>query len=225
MESQSRMGLRLRPKVVAQKHFFLASPDAAPIGPTLELSGMCIVLGLLGVGLVSASTLTLPAQEMGDAMPQSIGVLGVGTIGSAVVRGLLGAPTGHLKVVPSFVLFDPTPAKAKALVAEFPRSNVSVATSDQEVLDRVKCVILALPGSVAEHVIISLKFHQQQVVSLVAAIKLPRLQQLLGPAVDAAIAVRACACACACVYDRVRPRATVRPCACDRAHVTVRMRP
>ena len=71
-------------------------------------------------------------------MPTSIGVVGVGTIGSALVRGLLAEPA--LPVVPSFVLFDTNSSKPTALKNEFPNRNVSVVTSDQEVLDKVGCV-------------------------------------------------------------------------------------
>jgi pyrroline-5-carboxylate reductase len=125
-----------------------------------------------------------------NAFPESIGVVGVGTIGSAVVRGLLGAPAGHLSRVPSFVLYDTNATKASALKAEFPQANVSVAASDQEVVSKVACVILALPGKVAEPVIKTLNFPQgQHVISLIAAIKLPDLQKLIGKGVDTAIAV------------------------------------
>jgi pyrroline-5-carboxylate reductase len=63
-----------------------------------------------------------------------------------------------------------------------------VYNSDQAVLDGTTCVIIALPGKVAERVIKSLTFRGDlQVVSLVAAIKLVELQAITNA--NAAIAV------------------------------------
>jgi pyrroline-5-carboxylate reductase len=141
------------------------------------------------------TTVLLQQQALGldnkaDDLPLSIGIMGVGTIGSAVVRGLLGAPAGHLPHVPSFVLFDTNTTKTENLKKEFPTSDVTIANNNQQLLDKAACVVIALPGSVAEPVIKSLMFSQgQQVISLVAAIKYPILQQILGPSVDATVAV------------------------------------
>lgn len=135
-----------------------------------------------------ASAAAAHAAE-GDALPATIGIVGVGTIGSAVARGLLGAPEGLLPHTPEFVLSPRNAEKAAALEKEFP-DLVRIADSDQGVVDSVDCVVLALPGSVADSVVGSLKFRQgQQVVSLIAAITLARLRELLGPSVDAALAL------------------------------------
>jgi hypothetical protein len=75
-----------------------------------------VLVGLLAIQ--ASSTLTV-------SLPTSIGVVGVGTIGSATVRGLLSAP--GLPHVPSFVLYDINMTKAEVLKAEFPKANVSVA--------------------------------------------------------------------------------------------------
>lgn len=136
-----------------------------------------------------ALLLALPPSLAAGApsdLPPSIGVMGVGTIGSAVVRGLLSAPAGHLPHVPSFVLFDTNASKAAAFKAEFPGSDVSVATSDQEVIDEAACIILALPGGTAKGIIASLKFAKdKQVISLISAIHLSDLQHLVPAAVIA----------------------------------------
>lgn len=124
-----------------------------------------------------------------DAMPKSIGIVGVGTIGSALVRGILSAPIGHLPFVPTFVLSPRDADNSAALKKEFPNS-ARIAGSDQEVVDGADCVVLALPGSVAVQIIQTLKFRdEQQVISLIAAVKFPQLQALLGPKVDCTLAV------------------------------------
>lgn len=119
-------------------------------------------------------------------MPKTIGVVGCGTIGSGVVRGLLSGPA--LPSTPIFVL-SPQGSKVAALLKEFPDS-VTIATDDQAVLDAVDCLVIGLPGSVAITVLSSLKFRAgQKVISLVSAVKLAPLQSLVGAAVDCTIAV------------------------------------
>jgi len=121
-----------------------------------------------------------------DALPKSIGVVGVGTIASAFVRGILGA---HLPYIPRFVLSPRDAKKAAELKKEFPDS-VSIAEDDQKVIDTVDCVVLALPGSVAVNVLKNLTFHEeQQVVSLIAAIKFELLQDILGSRVNCTVAI------------------------------------
>merc|ERR1740121_2545100 len=83
------------------------------------------------------------------ALPRVVGVVGVGTIGSATVRGLLGSPAGALPFLPDFVLSPRNAEKSRALKAEFP-SKVRIAEGDQEVVGAVDCVIVALPAGVAE---------------------------------------------------------------------------
>ncbi len=143
---------------------------------------------VLACALHSALAVGAHGYDDNDAFPAGIGLIGVGTIGSALVRGLLSEPS--LPTVPSFVLFDVNATKAFSIQKEFPSRNVTVAASSQDVLDSVPTVVLAIPGSVAEQVISGLSFSaSQQVISLVVAIKYPKLQALLGPSVDAAMAV------------------------------------
>eukprot|EP00929_Paragymnodinium_shiwhaense_P009561 TRINITY_DN113787_c0_g1_i1.p1 TRINITY_DN113787_c0_g1~~TRINITY_DN113787_c0_g1_i1.p1 ORF type:complete len:298 (-),score=40.55 TRINITY_DN113787_c0_g1_i1:387-1280(-) len=130
-----------------------------------------------------------PQGLVDDDLPRSIGIVGVGTIGSSVAYGLLGAPAGHLPHVPSFVLSPRDAQKAAALKKAFPDS-VRIATSNQEVLDGVDCVVLALPGSVAAEVIKSLKFRKGlRVISLIAAVNYTELGNLVGPDADITLAL------------------------------------
>ena len=151
----------------------------------MAMRSLSSLLLLLAVSSVF-SAMTDPTGN--DAFPTSIGVLGVGTIGSALVRGLLAEPS--LPIVPSIVLFDVNATKSLELKEEFPNREIMVASSGQGVVDSATTIVLALPGGVAESVIQGLDFHDgQQVLSLVVAIKYPTLIALLGPKVDAAMAV------------------------------------
>lgn len=124
---------------------------------------------------------------MPEALPQTIGVIGVGTIASAVVRGLC-APGGP-SPTPTFVLSPRGAAQAAALAAEFPEF-CRIASSNQEVVDAVECVILAVLPKQAEEVLSSITFKEgQRVLSLIATVKLLRLQELAKPAQECAIAV------------------------------------
>lgn len=141
-------------------------------------------------GAVAGFVAGASAGDAGE-LPKSIGILGVGTIGSALARGVLGSPSGHLPggFVPDFVLSPRNAEKAAALKAEFPTS-VHIADDNQGVVDGADCVVLALPTTVAEDVLRSLRFREgQKVISLISGLSLPRLQELLGSSVDCARAV------------------------------------
>ena len=90
-------------------------------------------------------------------VPETIGVVGVGTISSAAVRGLSeqSGPSA-----PAFVLSPRNAAKAKALDDAY--ANVEVAADNQAVVDGCDCILLAvLPGQ-AEAVCEPLKFREGQ---------------------------------------------------------------
>ena len=82
----------------------------------------------------------LMAASVGSALvPESIGVVGVGTISSAAVRGLCRSSNAQ------FVLSPRNAAKAQALEQDF--ETVRIATNNQAVVDACDCVLLAvLPG-------------------------------------------------------------------------------
>jgi len=126
-------------------------------------------------------------ESMADVgqVPRNIGLIGVGTIGSAVVRGLCseGGPA------PAFVLSPRGAAKAAALQSEFP-DLVRIAADNQEVVNSTDCVILAVLGPQTEELCKGLQFRTGQlVVSLVNAFPLARLRELVSPAGECAIAV------------------------------------
>jgi len=80
-------------------------------------------------------------------------------------------------------------AKAKELAAAFPE-HVTVAASNQEVVDAVDLVIVAVLTKQAEEVCKDLKFREgQKVLTLVAGLMPTRLQELVAPATDCASAI------------------------------------
>ncbi|CAK0812633.1 unnamed protein product, partial [Prorocentrum cordatum] len=80
-------------------------------------------------------------------------------------------------------------AKAAALAAEFP-GTARVAGSNQEVVDAVDCVVVAVLPRQAEEVLRALTFREgQQVLSLVATLPPSRLRELAAPAAEVAVAV------------------------------------
>ena len=111
-------------------------------------------------------------------MAGSIGFIGIGTINSAVITGLC-----TLDDPPKSIVLSPrNKAKAAALAQRFP--NVTVAASNQEVLDQCTYVFVAVLGAQAEGVLSNLTFRPEHtVVSLVAGVSRPALQKLM-PAVD-----------------------------------------
>jgi len=144
---------------------------------------------LCSIFQVLAHATLLQTVEVDPPLPKRIGIVGVGTIGSAVARGILSSPAGHLPHLPKFVLSPRNAEKSAALKKEFPES-VSIAASNQAVLDAVDCVVFAVPGSVAVDVIQSLQFRKDlQVISLIAAVNFTQLGQLVGPQVDYTLAL------------------------------------
>jgi len=120
-----------------------------------------------------------------SGVPEAIAVIGVGTISSAVVRGLC-TPGGPR---PKIILCPRNAAKVAALQSEFP-DLVTLASSNQEAVDAADYVITALLSGHAEEVLGGLKFREgQSVLSLIAALSLPRLKELVAPATDCAIGI------------------------------------
>ena len=103
----------------------------------------------------------LMAASVGSALvPESVGVVGVGTISSAAVRGL-SRPSQDMDA-PEIMLSPRNAAKAKALADEF--EYVSIAPNNQAVVDACDCVLLAvLPGQ-AQNVCEPLTFREGQLV-------------------------------------------------------------
>jgi pyrroline-5-carboxylate reductase len=107
-------------------------------------------------------------------MPK-IGVVGVGTIGEALVRGLVAAHGANAQVF----LSPRGEERARRLASGF--DTVTVMQSNQAVLDQSNWVVLAVIPRMAEEVVRSLTFRRDhQVISLVADFDLARMRGLTG---------------------------------------------
>mmetsp|Transcript_11878 Transcript_11878/g.35400 ORF Transcript_11878/g.35400 Transcript_11878/m.35400 type:complete len:289 (+) Transcript_11878:52-918(+) len=123
------------------------------------------------------SPLVIAVAASASAMvPERIGVVGVGTISSACVRGLCGAEG----VTSTFVLSPRGAAKGAALAEAFP-GRCHIARDNQAVVDGSDCVILAvLPGQ-ARAVLEPLRFGAaQRVISLMAGVALDDVRRWTG---------------------------------------------
>ena len=117
--------------------------------------------------------------EVPMSLPKKIGVVGVGTISSATVRGLCRAYPGTCE--PSFVLSPRNAAKGAALVEEFGAERITIAADNQAVVDAADCVIVAVLPAQAEAVLSALTIPKETlVVSLMASVKLATLKSLTG---------------------------------------------
>jgi pyrroline-5-carboxylate reductase len=113
-----------------------------------------------------------------------LGFIGTGEITSSIVTGLSSSrPTAH-----SIWLSPRNSAIAKGLANRF--HGISVASCNQEVLDHSDTIVIAVRPSVARHVLSELRFRpDHQVVSLISALALRSLSELVVPAVRIARAV------------------------------------
>lgn len=112
---------------------------------------------------------------------KSLGFIGVGTINSAIVTGLL---TAGLELAPNDVinLSPRNHKKATALLDRF-KGRVQIKASNQAVLDASDVVVVAVLPTQAEAVLKTLNFRMDhRVVSLVAALSTPQLKKAVAPA-------------------------------------------
>jgi pyrroline-5-carboxylate reductase len=110
-----------------------------------------------------------------------LGFLGTGHITSAIVTGL-GSSDDRIWLSPR------NAAIAADLARRFP--NVSVASSNQDVLDRTDLVVLALPPRTAAETIAGLRFRaDHHVVSVISSFPLKSLAAVVAPATDITRAV------------------------------------
>ncbi len=117
-------------------------------------------------------------------MGLTVGVVGVGTIGEALVAGL--SAFGDVRV--EILLSPRNETVSGRLAGRF--SNVRVEESNQAVVDGAEILILAVRPQVADEVIRGLRFRAgQRIVSLVAAFNVGRLAELVAPATDISRAV------------------------------------
>jgi len=128
--------------------------------------------------LLNGKTRLTVSKKIGEKLPMVIGFIGIGTINSAVIKGLCKA-----KARPNKILLSPRNAvKAARLKSEFPKI-IEVMDSNQSVVDASKWVLIATPPKpeVSEEVLGGLNFRPEQtVVSLIAGIDPQTLQRLCG---------------------------------------------
>ncbi len=113
-----------------------------------------------------------------------LGFVGAGAITTAIVTGLNASDAGA-----DTILVSPRNAEvAAALAAKFP--NVTVAASNQAVLDGSDVVIIAVRPQIADEVLPALKFRRDHhVISLMAIIPLEKVAALAAPATKVARAI------------------------------------
>ena len=109
-----------------------------------------------------------------------VGVIGTGTIASAVVRGIAGG--GH-----QITVSKRSAHHAQALADEF--NNVTVA-SNQEVIDRSDIILVALMAEAAPSVLQNVSFRKdQKVISLMAGPSLEMVATMIFPASASAVMI------------------------------------
>jgi pyrroline-5-carboxylate reductase len=113
-----------------------------------------------------------------------LGFIGTGEIASSIVTGLSSpGVTAH-----SIWLSPRNSAIANGLANRF--RGISVASCNQEVLDHADTIVIAVRPSAARDVLAELRFRpDHRVISLVSALSLRSLSELVVPAVRIARAV------------------------------------
>jgi pyrroline-5-carboxylate reductase len=113
-----------------------------------------------------------------------LGFIGTGEITLSIVTGLSSS-----SVAPHSIWLSPrNSAVAHGLANRF--HGISVASSNQEVLDRSATIVIAVRPSTARDVLSQLAFRpDHRVISLVSALSLRSLSELVAPAVRIARAV------------------------------------
>ena len=109
-------------------------------------------------------------------MGARIGFIGTGVITSALVTGFCaGGDSDHR------IFLSPRNAeRAKALAEKY--ENVTVAKSNQEVVDKSEWVVLAVVPKYGEEIIRPLSFRQEhRVINLLSDRKLPEIASWIGP--------------------------------------------
>ena len=131
-----------------------------------------------GYALGRRSTPAVSSIPADSSFP-TMGFVGCGTISVAIITGLCTLPPSQR---PARIVVSPRNAKkSSALAAKFP-DIVSVASSNQDVVDQSAIVFLAVLPQIAKEVIPTLKFHEKHtVVSVIAALAIDELINLIQP--------------------------------------------
>lgn len=150
--------------------------------------GTAAVLVLSAGGVASAVAAVGSHPAAGSAAALHIGCVGVGTINSAVVRGLCTAPgAASLR----FVVGPRNRAKSAALARQFP-GQVRQVQTNQAVLDNCSIVLLATPPgpqNLAEATAELALRPDHHVISMVAGVSYELLVDALAPAGTVTIAL------------------------------------
>jgi pyrroline-5-carboxylate reductase len=110
-------------------------------------------------------------------MSAKLGFLGAGAITSAMVTGLKASG----KETRAILLSPRNGAVAAALANRF--DNVSVAASNQELVEECETVVIAVRPQIAQEVLAALRFPARaNVISLVSGLPVRRLVELTAPA-------------------------------------------
>jgi pyrroline-5-carboxylate reductase len=121
---------------------------------------------------------------MSEATPSRLGFLGTGTIASAIVDGLSALPGHNIHAC-----LSPRNAQVAArLKAAHP--HVTVAQSNQEMIDRSDIIFLAIRPQVASEVLAGLRFRaDQRIISLIATFSQADILARVHPAMTVTCAV------------------------------------
>lgn len=120
-----------------------------------------------------------------SASVTTVGIVGVGYIAEAMVEAFLRDGRKDLRIN-----LSPRGAKVASRLAERFPNEVTVAASNQQVLDDSQIIILAVRPSDADEVLRPLHYRPtQQVVSVVAGLSLEHVKRRVFPALDVALAI------------------------------------
>ena len=101
-----------------------------------------------------------------------LGFIGTGNITVAVVNGICTSKISFSKIIVS----SRNKSKAENLKKKF--KKVSIAKTNQEIVDKCNWVFLAVTPKVGEQIIPKLKFRSnQKIVSFISTIKLEQLKK------------------------------------------------
>ena len=121
---------------------------------------------------------------MHDIVPMRLGFLGTGTITSAVVSGLCANQTTVYRIV----LSPRNPQVAARLASTFPQ--VSIAVSNQAMVDTSDVVFLAVRPQVAQEVLAAVRFRpDHRIISLIATFSRDQIAAMVQPARNVCCAV------------------------------------
>lgn len=145
---------------------------------------LCCIVGVWQSSRSSASTASVPPAA---AARRKLGFLGVGTMNSAIIRGLCRHPASApepagLRWVDFPLLLSPRGAgKAAALLREFGPGLVAVCPSNEALVEAADVVVLGLTPPVAREVLPGLGFREgQTVLSLLSTVTSSQLEALAG---------------------------------------------